>query len=70
MILPAFNIQGDQLDMAVCFWYLVNRDLFSVHYCTVASFFSRYLNNTDMFIWSVCRVHPGGLLQYKCTLST
>ena len=29
-------IQGGQLYMAVCFWYLVKRDFSSVPYCTVA----------------------------------
>ena len=29
-----FNLQGDQLNMAVCFWYLVNSDLSSVRFCT------------------------------------
>ena len=29
-------LQGDQLYMAVCFWFLVKRDLSSVRYCTVA----------------------------------
>ena len=47
--------QGDQLCMAVCVWYLVERDLSSVRYrrveCTSVTF-SRYQNNTDMFIWS------------------
>ena len=41
--------QGDQLDMAVCFWYLVKRDMSSVRNCTVetlASLFTRYQNVT------------------------
>ena len=29
-------IQGDQLYMAVCFWYLVKSDMSSVQYWTVA----------------------------------
>ena len=31
------HIQGDQLYMAVCLWYLVKRDLSSVHYGTVST---------------------------------
>ena len=30
-----FKIQGDQLNMAVCFWYLVKWDMSSVRYCKV-----------------------------------
>ena len=42
--------------MSVFFWYLVKHDLFSV-YATVeyTSLFTRYQNNTAMFIWSGCR---------------
>ena len=29
------QVQGDQLYMAVLFWYLVKRDLSNVRYCTV-----------------------------------
>ena len=29
-----YIIQPDQTNMAVFFWYLVKRDLLSVHYCT------------------------------------
>ena len=32
----ALQVQGDQLNMAVWFWYLLKRDLPSVHICTVA----------------------------------
>ena len=28
------ELQGDQLNMVVCFWYLVTSDLSSVRYCT------------------------------------
>ena len=35
------EIQIDLYCMAVCFWYVVKRDLFSVRYCTIA-----YQNNT------------------------
>ena len=34
---PLFTyLQGDQLYFAVCFWYLVKRDLFSVTFYKVA----------------------------------
>ena len=46
-----YNVTTDQLYMAVCFWYLVKRDLSSVCYsiqkCTLASLFTRYRNNTQ-----------------------
>ena len=35
-------IQVDQLYIAVYFWFLVKRDFCSVHYCTLASLFTRY----------------------------
>ena len=38
-------VQGDQLYMVVCFWYLVTRDLSSVRYSNVASLFTRYQNH-------------------------
>ena len=37
--LPFPELQGDQIYMAVLFWYLVKRDLFSVRYSTEAFFF-------------------------------
>ena len=30
------DLQGDQINMAVCLWYLVERDLSSARYCAVA----------------------------------
>ena len=54
---PPF-IQGDQLYMSVCFWYLVKSDCrvcactaCSIH-CTSKSLFTRFENNTAIFIWS------------------
>ena len=41
---------GDQLNMVVCFWYLVKHDLSSVR---TGITFTRYQNNMAMFIWSV-----------------
>ena len=41
-------MQGDQLYIAVCFRYLVKRDLPSVRYCT------EYQNNTALHNWSGC----------------
>ena len=44
--------------MALLFWYLVNSDA-SVRYFTVAytgqASFTRYQNNTAMYIWSPCK---------------
>ena len=54
------QVQGDQLYMAVLFWYLVKRDLSSVRHCTVAytsALLARYQNNTVMFIWSGCTLY-------------
>ena len=48
-------VQGDQLYMAMCFWYFVKRDLFSVRYCTVA--YTSVTFYTAMFILSVCRIN-------------
>ena len=48
------QVQGDQLYMAVCFWYLVKYNLssvrvyFSVHW--ISHFFTRYQNTTAIFI--------------------
>ena len=48
-------IQGDQLNMAVFFWYTVKSDLFSVRYCTHVytdnALNTRYQKNTAMFNW-------------------
>ena len=46
------TIQGDQLYMAVCFWYLINVTFpvyTTVQWRTLASIFTRYQNNTTMF---------------------
>ena len=49
--IPISWIQGDQLEMAVCFWFLEKLDLSSIHYCTVEyTSVKRYKNNTAMFI--------------------
>ena len=49
----SYIVQGDQLNMAVFFWYIAN----SVQ-CTCAvaykSLFTRYQKITAMFIWSPC----------------
>ena len=47
-------IQGDQINMSVLFWYLVKRDLSSVHLRTLASLFTRYQNSTAIYILSPC----------------
>ena len=36
LYIKQFYLQGNQLNMTVCFWYLVTRDLFNVRYYTVA----------------------------------
>ena len=53
------QIQGDQLNTAVCLWYLVKSDLSSVLYTYTVAYtglitFSRYQKNTDMFNWVPC----------------
>ena len=51
---PNITPLGDQLYMAVCFWYLVKPNLSSERYCTVmytSVTFKRCQNNTAMFIW-------------------
>ena len=53
------NIQGDQLKMAVFFWYLEKGDLPSVHMYVQwrtldESLYTRYQKNTAMFNWSPC----------------
>ena len=58
-----YKVQGDQLNMVVCFWYLVKSDFSSVH----KSLFTRYQKNTIMFNRSACtcltqRYHGGLLL--------
>ena len=54
----------DQLYMAVCFCYLLNRDFpvyatvqYKVAYTADKQLFTRYQNNTAMFIWSGCTVY-------------
>ena len=58
------HVQGDQLFMAVFFWYLVITYLFSVLYCTEqgtqVSLFTMYQHNTAMFICS----HPVPCTKY------
>ena len=39
-------IQGDQLNIAVLFWYLVKSDLSSVRYCTRIHWTSHFLQRT------------------------
>ena len=39
-------LQGDQLNMAVCFWYLVKSDLSSVHYSTRVHWKSHFLQGS------------------------
>ena len=34
--LGEFKLQGDQLYMALCFWYFVKSDFYRVHYSTLA----------------------------------
>ena len=40
------QVQGDQLDMAVCFWYLVKKELSSVRYCTCVNWTWHFLLGT------------------------
>ena len=48
------KVQGDQLNMAVFFWYLVERDFFSKRYFICVHWTSHFLQgtrkNTAMFI--------------------
>ena len=49
------HIQGDQLNMALCFWYRRKRRLVQctlLYTCTLEK--SRYQKNTAMFNWSPC----------------
>ena len=49
-----YNVQGDQLNMTVFFWYIVESDLSRVRHCTrytVQVTFSRYKKQA-MFNWS------------------
>ena len=54
------HIQGDQLNIAACFWYLVKSNLsslnvyISVHWTLDKSLFTKYQKNTAMFNWSPC----------------
>ena len=59
-------LQGDQLNMAVCLWYLFKSDLSSVQmyihnkHTPDKSLFTGYQQNTAMFDLSPCRNnHPG-----------
>ena len=49
-------IQGDQLNMAVCFWYLVKRDA-NIQYCTVAYTVQvKFYEVPEQHVhWSPCR---------------
>ena len=52
-------LQGDQLNMAVFLWYLLERELSSVRYCMYTrtlykSLSTSYQKNTAMFNWSPC----------------
>ena len=38
-----YNVQSDQINMDVFFWYLVKSDLFSVCYCTPGNWRSNFL---------------------------
>ena len=42
-----YFIQGDQLNMAVCFWYLVKSDLSSVGLCTPVDIDNPVFSNID-----------------------
>ena len=52
------RVQGDQLNIAVSFWYLVKSDLSSERYCTrvhwTSHFFQGTRKNTAVFNWSPC----------------
>ena len=52
----ATKVKGDELNMAVSFWYLGKSDLSSLHVYTVqfCTLFPRYKKNTAMFNWSPC----------------
>ena len=62
------DIHGDQLHMAVSFWYLVKMTLPTVHYHTDQVIFSKVLENTAMLNMSPCisgnrsKIGGGGLL--------
>ena len=45
---------GDQSNMAVFFWHLVQSDYTLLYTCTLGkTIFPRYQKNTNMFTWSV-----------------
>ena len=53
------NVQGDQINMVVLFWYLVKSDLSSVPICSTSLHWTSHFlqgtrKNTVMFIWSPC----------------
>ena len=51
------QVQGDTLIMTVFFWYLVKSELSSVRVYSILHWqisFTRYQNNTAMFIWPGC----------------
>ena len=49
--LKKIHIKGDQLNMTMCFWYLVKSDLSNVQCMRVVMYTGQF---TDMFIWSGC----------------
>ena len=59
LILILVYIQGDQLNMAVFFWYLLKCDLCSARYSTRVHLINNFLHgtaekSTAMFNWSPC----------------
>ena len=60
-------VQGDQISMAVCVWYLVNSGLSSVRYYTLTSLFTMhmYQNNSAMYSWSPCTIYSVHQLRSK-----
>ena len=46
------NVQGEQLNMTVFFWYFVKSDMSSVRRCTLDK--SQDTKNTALFNWSPC----------------
>ena len=54
------SVQGDQLNMAVLFWQNVACPMYAI-----LSLFTRYQNNTAMFIWSGCNITISGIMIKK-----
>ena len=59
-------LPGDQLNMAVCFWYFVKSDMTGVRYCTRVHWTSHYIQGTRNTRPCITR-HPvpGGLREGK-----